>query len=681
MKRLVLPAALATVLAVGYGATLTSGYPQVVRQAGAEVQVQVAGRAGVPDNATAVAVNITAADAQGVGYITAYACGDARPTASNLNFSPGAPVANGAIVEVGAGGNICLYVGEAATELIVDVNGWFTDASGYTGESPRRLLDSRPGASTSDGLFLGMNPLGHGSLTTLDVAGRAGVPGDADSVALNITAADASGVGYVTAYPCEDARPNASTLNFFPGRPVANNAIIDLGPSGDVCLYVSDASAQLIVDVNGWFADGSALDSRSPRRLLDTRPGTSTADGSDAGGGRRQADTELALSVAGRLDVPDDATSVALNITAADASGIGYVTAYPCGEQRPTASHLNYGPGAPVANGAIVRLGNGGDVCLFTGDASTHLVVDVNGWFADGAGFTSVTPERLMDTRLEQPSIQPGGGSFIPSGAAFAATFDGNTGLDAFDTEIHHRNLRLGDTSGHGFDATWPGDHDMNCSPPDQSRTVHAANPSESFYFCRDHMMTSLGDIDAYSILSFSPKQVFSTVSRVCWDQNVTWSTLRGRQWTELVVRPAAELPGDGRMSHTNATFRSVDDTALAHGPTTVGVMLQGPAGAGAFYGGVERWYDDFYFQDTEGLNSKAIRRQHCVTDNKDGTLTLSIDQGAAGTYSRSFAGSFPRNARVIFEDHKYTPNKRDDASAPPTTSYTWHWDNIFVEP
>ncbi len=263
----------------------------------------------------------------------------------------------------------------------------------------------------------------------------------------------------------------------------------------------------------------------------------------------------------------------------------------------------------------------------------------------------------------------------------FVATFDGNTGFEAFDTDVHHRNVVLGDEGGHNSEATWPGDHDMNCSPPDQTRVVHADHEDEYFYLCRDHMMTSLGDIDGYSIVSFSPKEVFATISRVCWDQNVTWSSLRGRQWTELVVRPADELPADGRLSHTNASFRSVDDTALAHGPTTVGVMMQGPGGVGAFYGGVQAWYDDFYFQDEEAFSSKAIRRQHCLTDNKNGTLTLSIDQGAAGIYENSFDGSFPENARVIFEDHKYTPNKIDHDGDPPTTSYTWHWDNIVVDP
>ena len=62
--------------------------------------------------------------------------------------------------------------------------------------SPQRLLDSRPGAATADGQFSGIGLRPAGSTLTLHVAGRVGVPGDADAVVLNVTAVDPTNVGH-----------------------------------------------------------------------------------------------------------------------------------------------------------------------------------------------------------------------------------------------------------------------------------------------------------------------------------------------------------------------------------------------------------------------------------------------------------------------------------------------------
>ncbi len=67
---------------------------------------------------------MTATSAQAAGFVTVYPCGEARPTASNVNYKTGGTIANAVISKVGAGGKVCLYT-ERATHLVVDVNGWF----------------------------------------------------------------------------------------------------------------------------------------------------------------------------------------------------------------------------------------------------------------------------------------------------------------------------------------------------------------------------------------------------------------------------------------------------------------------------------------------------------------------------------------------------------------------------
>ena len=58
------------------------------------IAVSVAGRPGVPDGAVAVSVTVTAPATGGLGFVTLYPGGTARPVASELNTRADRPVAN-----------------------------------------------------------------------------------------------------------------------------------------------------------------------------------------------------------------------------------------------------------------------------------------------------------------------------------------------------------------------------------------------------------------------------------------------------------------------------------------------------------------------------------------------------------------------------------------------------------
>ncbi|MEY2554678.1 MAG: hypothetical protein QOC57_2538, partial [Ilumatobacteraceae bacterium] len=117
---------------------------------------------------------------------------------------------------------------------------------------PARLLETRAGLPTVDGQFQGGGPVGRGSTLTLTVNGRGGVPGNADSVVLNVTATEAAGPGYITVYPCGQPQPVASSLNYSTGQTVPNSVIAKVGSNGSVCLFASEAT-HLIADVAGYF--------------------------------------------------------------------------------------------------------------------------------------------------------------------------------------------------------------------------------------------------------------------------------------------------------------------------------------------------------------------------------------------------------------------------------------------
>ena len=151
---------------------------------------------------------------------------------------------------------MCLF-SQAATDLIVDVNGMFPAGSSFSPLVPARLLDTRAGGATVDRLFAGIGQLGAGGVLELQVGGRGGVAADAAAVALNVTVTGPAGGGYVTVWPCGQTRPNASNLNYTSGQTVPNAVLSQVGVGGKVCLF-SQAATDLIVDANGMFASSSS---------------------------------------------------------------------------------------------------------------------------------------------------------------------------------------------------------------------------------------------------------------------------------------------------------------------------------------------------------------------------------------------------------------------------------------
>jgi hypothetical protein len=76
--------------------------------------------------AEAYSLNITVTNTQGPGFILAYPQGGTQPLVSTLNYLAGQTLANAAIVPAGSGGGITLIAGVNGTDVIIDINGYFT---------------------------------------------------------------------------------------------------------------------------------------------------------------------------------------------------------------------------------------------------------------------------------------------------------------------------------------------------------------------------------------------------------------------------------------------------------------------------------------------------------------------------------------------------------------------------
>jgi hypothetical protein len=307
----------------------------------------------------------------------------------------------------------------------------------YTAINPVRLLDTR---NNIGGVRA---PIDRGCTIRLNIA--ADVPVDAQAVALSMTAVSDES-DYFTVYPCASGRPETSNLNTRAGFAAPNLVVAIPDANREICIY-SNGRSHLIVDLSGWWSDGpDRLTSISPERVYDSRrPGFAPLSGF------RVREVQIPSSV-----VPDTATSVVVNLTAANAIRPGYMTAFPCGQPAPTASNVNYLAGEARAVGAIVGLGLGRTLCVIA-DTTVHVIVDVSGYYAPAPGFgptAAVEPSsgrRVVDTRNGI------GGPQLPLAAGEVRSFDPVAGLaDANDASAVMLNFVSTDAVAPGFLTAYP---------------------------------------------------------------------------------------------------------------------------------------------------------------------------------------------------------------------------------
>lgn len=155
----------------------------------------------------------------------------------------------------------------------------------------------------------------------------------------------------------------------------------------------------------------------TPYRICDTRPAAVSGLNDQCTGKTLGFRQSMPIQVAGytgnapsgAVTVPANASAVVLNVTEASATMSGYLTVYPAGVTRPTASSLNFlATSGSVSNLVQLSLGStstcAGCVDVFNFRGSTNIVVDVEGYFgpisSPGEGsFVPLTPYRICDTR------------------------------------------------------------------------------------------------------------------------------------------------------------------------------------------------------------------------------------------------------------------------------------------
>ena len=352
--------------------------------------VPILGEGGVPNqDVAAVVLNVTVTEPTASSFLTIYPTGaQGVPTASNLNFLAGQSIPNLVVATLGTGGRVSIFNHSGTVQVIFDVQGWISTPQAAAGTdglfrplAPVRLMDTRSGQG-------GSSRLGGGQTANLQVAGTGGVPvNGASAVVLNVTAVNPSDSGYLAVLPGGPALtepPPTSSVNFAAQQVIPNRVVVPLPANGQIRIFNFRGTVDVVVDVNGWFTDGSDTGailgqfiSAAPTRIIDTRDPSNDAGHAGPLGGNQT----LSLPVSGGGKCPAGSSGAVLNVTVTDTSASSFLRVYPSDAAAQT-SDLNWTAGTTIPNLVMVRLSQAdGSVTIYNLTGAADVVADLNGCF------------------------------------------------------------------------------------------------------------------------------------------------------------------------------------------------------------------------------------------------------------------------------------------------------------
>ncbi|MFV8754305.1 hypothetical protein ACNOYE_27485 [Nannocystaceae bacterium ST9] len=218
-------------------------------------------------------------------------------------------------------------------------------------------------------------------------------------------------------------------------------------------------STDVIFDMSGYLPAASNYVPVEPTRLLDTRQ-----SGQQHVGALVNAQViEVTLAGNAGLPQPNEIGAVVLNVTVVPQKA-GYLTVYP-DAMLPDTSNINFAENENTAGLVIIAPGFDGKINLrnvTTPGFSSHVVVDVFGYFPPVADIHMVTPKRVFDSRVapygpkfaanETRDVQLAGVGGIPFqgvGAVIANVTAANPAATGWTTVYEDGTLRPGTTNLH----------------------------------------------------------------------------------------------------------------------------------------------------------------------------------------------------------------------------------------
>jgi hypothetical protein len=223
------------------------------------------------------------------------------------------------------------------------------------------------------------------------------------------------------------------------------------GPDGNVWFAAAGTGAVVKVritpDPTGEFTP------LVPTRILDTR--------TSLGGhpGKLGPGQSLSQQITGQGGVPAHGVgSVVVNVSVTEPTAPSHLTVWPSGNPMPLSSNLNYVPGQTVPNLVTVGLGADGAVLVYNNAGSTHVIVDVVGYYAGATGnlgsrFRGLDPTRLFDTRNGSGGVPD---ASLTSGQILAFEVTGKGGVPATGVTSVVMNVTVTEPTSSGFVTVYP---------------------------------------------------------------------------------------------------------------------------------------------------------------------------------------------------------------------------------
>jgi len=243
--------------------------------------------------------------------------------------------------------------------------------------------------------------------------------------------------------------------------------------------------------------------------------------------------------------------------------------------------------------------------------------------------------------------------------------------------------------------APYKADHGPDCAGPDPSagalpqhdvyttQADNSGNPDDSFFLCKNHMMSSMGHVEAYSISSFWPKQEFDFQGdgTLMFDVNINEGH-RQRHWWEIMIVPRDQLkvaagPEWAAIDENYPTERIVFQFRELIRQVRVGSGALPPEGWQTEERQFGQWdwaYWGALHPDDPALSDRRIRRTMKIQLQDDKiSWGITTADGSFDWFHVPVPGGLPFDrGLVVFKTHAYTPEKDGNYD-----TYSFHWDNI----
>lgn len=108
----------------GSGFPAAFGPPNLAAGVGRNFDLNDGPCPGLPFDLDAYSLNVTVVNPAGPGHLVIYPQGATQPSVSSINYAAGQTIANAVIVPAGSGGGVTV-IAAAATNVLIDVNGYF----------------------------------------------------------------------------------------------------------------------------------------------------------------------------------------------------------------------------------------------------------------------------------------------------------------------------------------------------------------------------------------------------------------------------------------------------------------------------------------------------------------------------------------------------------------------------